>query len=98
MREQRVQQVVQAGIPLRRRGEDVRLGLDARAGDQLGPRVFDEGAGGFRRGFQVKLQADGRANLEGLVFAGGAAGEMHGAARQVERLAVPLEDGGGGRK
>jgi hypothetical protein len=73
-----------------------------RTGCQRPPPVrggrFHQGARGGGRGFEMELQAEGRARLKGLVFARGAAGQMHGAGREVEGFAVPVENFGGGRK
>lgn len=98
MCQQRIQQPVEGGVFFRGRREDFRFGLDEPSGDEFVPGVCRQDPDGFRRGFKVELQADGRTDLKGLVFTNPAAGKPDGAGRQVERLAVPLEDFGRLRK
>jgi|GEM_PF-3621856 len=53
----------------------------------------DDGMGACGGGLQMKLQADDvRADLKGLVFAGGAACEMDCACGQIKGFTVPVKD------
>ena len=72
--------------------------LNKRARGEFGSGVLDQGAGGLGCGFQMELKADGASGLEGLVFAGRAAGQMDGVRGQVEGFAVrpDLHPGGHG--
>ena len=75
MEEQSIQEAVEEFVAGGGGGEDLRFGLDEGSGGEVGAGVFDEGLGGFGGGFEMELQADGAAVLEGLMGTGDAAGE-----------------------
>jgi len=73
-------------------GKDLGGGLGVGSGSEFGAAVVDERTHGFRRDFKMELQSQRAAtDLECLIFAGSAAGELYCARRQVEGFAMPVE-------
>mgnify|MGYP007106198839 CR=1 FL=1 len=90
-------EVVDGGVGFGGGGEDLLFGLNEGGGLEFVPAMMDERAGGFGRGFEMKLESDDAiADLEGLIGAGGSGGEMDGVGREIEGFTVPVESEGGG--